>query len=113
MFSKKLKEWKERQSELETKMAQYTKADESFYLDANILLNLLKRACAVFENSEISTKRQILNFVFQNTQLDGKKLVFKLKAPFDGVLDCQRFNDWLRDLDSNQDNILQRDVSYH
>jgi len=44
MFNIKLKEYKEKQSDLEAQMALYTEADESFYLNANILLHAVKKA---------------------------------------------------------------------
>ena len=96
MFNSKLKEYKEKQSGLEAQMAQYTNADESFYLNVNMLLHVVKKASQVFEGSEPTTKRQILNFLLQNCQLDGKKLSFTLKAPFLGVLQSNSFVTKLR-----------------
>ncbi|MDD2627248.1 MAG: hypothetical protein PHI87_06860, partial [Candidatus Methanomethylophilus sp.] len=45
-------------------------------------------------------KRQLVNFVFQNLQLDGKKLLFKTKTPFEKVLEYQTTHNWgrLRDV---------------
>jgi len=94
MFNSKLKEYKERQAELEVEMARYTDADESFYLTANMTLNLAKKAYEIFESSEVSEKRQLLNFLFQNLQLSGKNLLFKLKTPFDTVLQANKCSDW-------------------
>jgi len=94
MFNSKLKEYKERQAELEAEMARYTDADESFYLTANMVLNLAKRAYEIFESSEVPEKRQLLNFLLWNLQLKGKKLVFTLKTPFDTVLKASKCSDW-------------------
>jgi len=96
MFNSKLKEYKEKQSGLEAQMAQYTNADESFYLNVNMLLHVIKKASQVFEGSEPTTKRQILNFLLQNCKLDGKNLSFTLKAPFLGVLQSNSFVTKLR-----------------
>ena len=96
MFNNKLKEYKEKQAELEIKMAQYTNADENFYINANLLLHAVKKASQVFESSEPATKRQILNFLLQNLNLDGKKLNFELKTPFDRVLEANRCSTVLR-----------------
>lgn len=96
MFNSKLKEYKEKQSEIEVRMAQYTNADESFYLNANMLLHAVKKASQIFEGSEPATKRQILNFLLQNLKLDGKKLDFELKIPFNRVLDANRCSNLLR-----------------
>ena len=96
MFNKKLKEYKEKQAELETKMRQYTDADENFYLTANMTLNLAKRAYEIFQSSEIEEKRQFLNFLLQNLKLQGKNLVFELKTPFDTVLQASKCSNLLR-----------------
>ena len=96
MFNKKLKEWKEKQTDLESQMSSYTIADESFYVNANILLQAVKKASQVFEGSEPITKRQILNFLLQNLKLQGKKLDFQLKTPFDTVLKANTSSNLLR-----------------
>ena len=101
MFSKKLKEYKEKQAELEAKMQSYTDADENFYLTANMTLNLAKKAYEIFESSEISEKRQLLNFLLQNLKLQGKNLIFELKKPFDTVLQASKCSNLLRGWDSN------------
>lgn len=90
MFAKKIKEFKDQQYELEEKMKQFTIADEDFYLNANMLLHLVKKVAEIFENSEPDVKRQILNFLVQNAELDGKNLNFTLKKPFDGLLQAKR-----------------------
>lgn len=101
MFNKKLKEYKEKQADLEEKMARYTQADEKFYLTANTVLNLAQKAYEVFKSSEIEEKRQLLNFLLQNPKLQGKKLLFELKTPFDTVLQANKCSSLLRGQDSN------------
>jgi len=96
MFNKKLKEYKEKQTELNEEIQRYTDADENYYLTANILLNLAKKAYEIFESSEIPEKRQLLNFLLQNLKLQGKKLLFELKTPFDTVLQANKCSTLLR-----------------
>jgi len=100
MFNKKLKEYKEKQAEIEAKMQSYTDADENFYLTANMVLNLAKRAYEIFQNSEVEEKRQLLNFLLQNLKLEGKNLVFELKTPFDTVLQASKCSNLLAWRDS-------------
>ncbi|MSU60736.1 MAG: hypothetical protein EXS52_02355 [Candidatus Staskawiczbacteria bacterium] len=99
MFNIKLKEYKERQSEIELDLSQHATADKSFYLNAEMLLNLVKRAATVFESSEPATKK-ILNFLLQNCKLDGKKLSFELKTPFNKVLQATTSSNLLPLLDA-------------
>ena len=94
MYDKKLKEYNEKQQELLFDMRKYQQANESYYLTANKVLNLANRAYEIFESSEPEEKRQLVNFLFQNCQLNGKKLLFKLKRPFDTVLQCSRNKQW-------------------
>ncbi len=76
-------------------MRQYTDADENFYLTANMVLNLAKKAYEIFQSSEIEEKRQLLNFLLQNLNLDGKKLQFELKTPFNTVLKISKCSNLL------------------
>lgn len=66
-------------------MARYQRANQNYYLTANKVLSLAQRAYEVFEGSEVEEKRQLLNFLLQNCQLDGRKLVFSLKTPFNSL----------------------------
>lgn len=86
MYDKKLREYKERQAAILTDMRLHSDADEDFYLTANHVLNLAKRALEIFESSEVNEKRQFLQFLLQNAVVEGKKLQFTLKKPFDSVL---------------------------
>tara|TARA_Y100000031_G_scaffold141271_1_gene169654 strand:- start:87 stop:362 length:276 start_codon:yes stop_codon:yes gene_type:complete len=74
----------------------YDKADKEHYITANTILNLAQRSQEVFESSEVAEKRQLLNFLLQNLELKGRKLLFKLKTPFDTVLLAHNCSDLLR-----------------
>jgi len=86
LYDKKLKELKESQYEINDQINQHTKADENYYITANTVLNLCQRAHEIFKMATIEEKQKLLNFLLQNLTLDGKKLQYKLKAPFDSVL---------------------------
>jgi len=49
MFNKKLKEYKEKQSELNEEMQRYTDADKNYYITANTVLNLAKKLMESFK----------------------------------------------------------------
>jgi len=86
MYDKMLHDYKARQNEISYELGKYKNANTTYYLTANKVLSIAQRAHEIFESSEPEEKRQLLNFVFQNSQLDGRKLLFKLKTPFDTVL---------------------------
>lgn len=40
-------------------------------------------------------KRELLSYLLQNSQKDGKKLIPSLKMPFDAILEANKTKDWL------------------
>jgi hypothetical protein len=76
MFNQKLKQLKERQAQLNDDLKTYTQADEAYYLTANRVMGIAKRAEDILKRSEPAERRQFLNLLFQNLVLDGKKLKF-------------------------------------
>ena len=82
MYDKYFKECEEKRMEVAMKIMQLSNCDKKYYITANTILSLAQRSSQIFESSEIEEKRQILNFVFLNLQLDDKKLLFKAKTPF-------------------------------
>lgn len=83
MYDKLLTEYKSRQAEILELMGDHSVADEQFYVTANILLSIAKRAKEIFMSSEVNEKRQLLSFLLQNCVLNQKKLDFTLHSPFD------------------------------
>ena len=63
-------------------MKNHEKADQNFYVTANMVLNLAARAKEIFESSEVEEKRQLLNLVFQNLQLRDASLSVQVQEPF-------------------------------
>ena len=56
--------------------------NQNFYITANMVMNLAARAREIFESSEVDEKRELLNLVFQNLKLDGKKMLTEVREPF-------------------------------
>jgi site-specific DNA recombinase len=110
MYQEKIKEYKTRQQEIISQMSRHVKADETFHLTANMVLNLARRAREIFESSEVEEKRQLLNFVFQNLKLEGEKLVVELREPFNLIADTAKCPMGWGRLDSNQRRPKSRDL---
>jgi hypothetical protein len=81
----KLKEYKEKQSEINSEMQKHNVADENYYITVNTVLNLAQQAYKIFQSSEVQEKRQLLGFLLQNAQLQDKQFAFDLKKPFDSI----------------------------
>ena len=77
---------KGRQQEINLLLEEHTDADESYIIAASTVLNLAKRALKLFESSEVAEKRALLNFLLQNSTVDGKKPSYALRSPFDTIL---------------------------
>lgn len=86
LYLQKVREYKARQMEIIEEMKRHEKADEGFYVTANMILNLAARARSIFESSEVGEKRQFLDLVFQNLKLDGEKLLTELREPFSLIM---------------------------
>ncbi len=87
MYLEKVKEYKTRQSEIVDEMKRHEKADQCFYVTANMVLNLAARAREIFESSEVDEKRGLLNLVFQNLQLRDLSLSVQVHEPLKTMMD--------------------------
>ncbi len=70
-------------------MEAHSNADHNFYLTANKVFNLARRAEEIFKSSEAAEKRQLLNFLLQNLRLSGTNLSFDLKEPFNVIAETR------------------------
>jgi DNA invertase Pin-like site-specific DNA recombinase len=80
-----LHEFKSRQQEIDILLEERTEADERYYIAASTVLNLARRALEIFESSEVLQKRALLNFMLQNSVVDGKIPRYVLRSPFDAI----------------------------
>ena len=60
-----------------------------------MLINFASEDLETFKGSEMSKKREMLNFVFQNLKLKGHKLEFTLRFPFDIFKKTTTRTEWL------------------
>lgn len=95
-------ELKKREQDLIAELSSHSKADESYLMTVSLLLDMATRAYQLFKSSQPDQKNKILRFIFANLSLEHKKLDWKLKKPFQDILDCSVRKDWLPRLDSNQ-----------
>lgn len=96
VYDEKLKEYKEKQHDIDLQLQDHTSADENYYITASTIFSLAKRAKVLFESSETEEKRAILNYLLQNCTANGKKLEFSLRSPFNHILDFANQPTWLR-----------------
>lgn len=94
MYDNKFTEYKSRQSEILVQMKEHNEADKNFYLTASTLLDLAKRAYDIFISSETFEKRQLVNFIFQNSRIHGKTWLYDLKEPFNIIAQNSKLPIW-------------------
>lgn len=81
-YDKRVGQYKDKQENILSQMENFKEANTSYYITASKMLDLAKRAGELFKSSEVGEKRQLLKYLLQNLELDGKKLSFQLKTPF-------------------------------
>lgn len=64
MYLEKFRDYKVGQVEITEQITRHKKADQNFYMTANIVMNLATRTRQIFESSEVDEKRQLLNLMF-------------------------------------------------
>ncbi len=100
-YDKKALSLKQRQYELNELLNRHTQADEKFSLTLISLMELASRAYELFISSKVEQKRQLLGFVLSNLTLNGRKLCYELKRPFNVFNSIGNCLIWLPGADSN------------
>jgi site-specific DNA recombinase len=93
-YDKLIVDYKEREYNLKFKIAQLSNARFEYYKTAGYIITIAQNAHKLFENASKEQKRQLLNLLVSNLKLDGKKLEYKLKNPFDRVLISNTRHNW-------------------
>ncbi|HBP01604.1 MAG TPA: hypothetical protein DD454_05360 [Candidatus Moranbacteria bacterium] len=95
-YDNRVKKYKDEQAELLQKYEEHSEADRNFYITASKVLDLSQRAWILFKNSEPKEKTQLVGFLLQNLSLQGRKLSFEVKTPFNGIVEYAKTKEWLR-----------------
>ncbi|MBP9773116.1 MAG: recombinase family protein [Candidatus Peribacteraceae bacterium] len=101
-YDKMFQENKVKETDLLEELKSHHEADEQFHMTASYVLELAKRASELFMSSQPDQKNRLMRFVFANAKVEGNHLYYKLKKPFEGIVDCNKKQEWLPRLDSNQ-----------
>lgn len=100
-YNKKVIELKQRQIEIGGEMSSHTEADGKFNEALLTVLELARNAYTLFKSSELDEKRQLLNFVTTNLVLEGEKLHFTYRKPFDVIAKGLNNTIWCHRVDLN------------
>lgn len=97
------KESEDKQTEIKEKIADLDEAEKEYYMTTAHLVDLGSRSAVIFSRSKPHEKRALLNFVLQNRTLDGEKVRYEVKFPFNVVLKYAPSSNWLPRVDSNHE----------
>ena len=100
-FLRKQEQLKDRQYELTDLIASYDNIDDKLSKKLVTLINITQNAYETFKGSTIDEKRELLNLLFGNLNLNGPKLEFDWAFPFDHMAKLTNCPDWRRGRDSN------------
>ncbi len=112
MYDRKHSQLIQRRHEINQSLEQHHAGDESFKIAVTTLVTLASKAAELFDRSTTKEKRQLIGYVFSNLELEGGKLRYSLKKPFDMFVDLEPYKKWLGYLDSNQGCRYQKPVPY-
>lgn len=101
-YDKYVLKFKDQQDDLSSQLKDHIKADKTFLLTSSHIMELANRAPELYQNSKEEQKRQLVNFVLSNLRLEGKKLLYNYKKPFNELALCSKNANWLRRSDSNR-----------
>lgn len=102
IYTKFFTHLKEEEAQVDTKLSALQNAQDNYYITANYILELSKRAYKLFLSSEMEERRQLLKLVFQNLTLDGKKVRIVAQKPFDTIFKCANSLAWGGQPESNR-----------
>jgi len=94
IYTKFFTHLKEEGAEVDSKLSALQNAQDNYYITANYILELSKRAYKLFLSSEMEERRQLLKLVFQNLTIDGKKVRIQAQKPFDTIFKYANSLSW-------------------
>ena len=99
-----VKKIEKRQKDILEDLKDHSAGDKAFVIGASYLLDVCSRALELFEaeSTKVEQKRYLIDFILSNATLDGEKLQFNLKEPFEAIIALSKTGKWYtrRDLNS-------------
>jgi site-specific DNA recombinase len=101
VYNSKNKDLESRLAKVRADKEIHLEADSNFKTTIITAFGLANKASELFESSKTSEKRELINFVFSNLSLRGRKLEYALRKPFDMMVNLSNRSEWLLGRDSN------------
>ena len=96
IFESMVQEKASRQKSLLQELEDHASGNKSFLIGTSYILDVCSRAVEMFDSplTSMEPKRFLLDFIFSNMKLDGKKLELHLKQPFLAVQEMSKTQNW-------------------
>lgn len=112
-YQKKFEQYSKQQEEILNALGKHQRANINYLQFGSHIFEISQKAKQIYQNKKTSVeKRSLLNFAFSNLTLKDKKLTPIYQNGFEIIARRAEDGNWLGDLDSNQDTVLQRHESY-
>jgi site-specific DNA recombinase len=106
-YDKKMQEYNDKMQLLEIELSEYGNADKEYKIVISTVFSLARRAKSIFNSSEVHEKRQILNYLLQNSTLNEKTPCFTMRSPYNLILGLASSPDWLSTWDDVRMAIIE------
>lgn len=94
VYNRKKEALDKRIGELEKQKEQYKNISADLKENIDKVFSVAGNILNIFEQSDATKKNELLQMLFCDCQLNGTKLEYKLKAPFDKLIKCETYKDW-------------------
>lgn len=94
-------EWIEEKETLTRSLLSSQKADSTYLENANLILELSRKAAGLFKTQNAERKRQLISMLVSNCSYKDEKLDVQLKKPFDMIMKMSKVGKWCARQDSN------------
>ena len=83
------------------KLLSTQRADKNYLENANLVIELAKRALPLFQKQNSDQKRRLIDILVSNCSYKDEKLDIQLKPVFEMMLESTKTRDWCARQDSN------------
>jgi site-specific DNA recombinase len=96
LFEEIIEEKVKLQGDILEQIKDHSKGNEHFIVAASKIYEVASQASQMFLDANVrpSVKRRLLEFALSNMTLEGEKLIFELKTPFDVIAECSKISNW-------------------
>lgn len=80
--------------ELKATVEKYKTIDTDMKKTITKVITMAVNISNIFDKATPDKQNQLLRLILTDCKLNGKRLEYKLKAPFDRLIACKNYQDW-------------------